>query len=231
MDLTLCRNVIMYFTREAQRETVSRLQRALLDGGWLVVSAAEASADLLRPLLPVSFPDAVLFRKSVAQRTVAPERPLVEVSSRRPARPAPAPRARERVEPPPSRDLLADARAEADRGNLDHARDLCRKDVERDRLDPDAHLLLAAIEQERGDVPAALTAVRSAIYLAPDSPAAHFVLGSLLLRSGDAAKARHSMRTVVSLLQSLPADEVVDGTGGLPAGRLLETAAGHLEER
>jgi chemotaxis protein methyltransferase CheR len=221
----------MYFTREAQRETVSRLQRALLDGGWLVVSAAEASAALLRPLQPVSFPDAVLFRKSAAERTVEPERPLVVRSSPRPARRAPAPRARERVEPPSSRDLLADARAEADRGNLDHARDLCRKDVARDRLDADAHLLLAAIEQERGDVPAALTAVRSAIYLAPDSPAAHFVLGSLLLRSGDAEKARRSMRTVVSLLQSLPAEEVVDGTGGLPAGRLLETAAGHLEER
>ncbi|MBI4199222.1 MAG: chemotaxis protein CheR, partial [Chloroflexi bacterium] len=56
MDLILCRNVLMYFAREAQRATVARLQRALVPGGWLAVSPAEASADLLGPLVPVNFP-------------------------------------------------------------------------------------------------------------------------------------------------------------------------------
>jgi chemotaxis protein methyltransferase CheR len=232
MDVILCRNVIMYFTRDAQRETVSRLQQALLEGGWLGVSAAEASADLLRPLEPVAFRDGVLFRKTAAQAVTVPKRPEAPPPSpRRPPRPVPAQRPRPREEPRLPADLLARARVEADRGNLDHARDLCRDAVERDRLDPEAHLLLAEIEQERGDFRAALAAVRSAVYLAPDSPVAHFVLGSLRLRSGDRANARESMRTVVSLLQSVPADQVVDGTDGLPAGRLLETAAGHLEER
>jgi chemotaxis protein methyltransferase CheR len=63
MDVILCRNVLIYFTHEAQRATVARLQRALAPGGWLFVGAAETSADLLRPLVPVNFPDAILYRK------------------------------------------------------------------------------------------------------------------------------------------------------------------------
>jgi len=63
MDLILCRNVLMYFTREAQRVTVARLHRALLPGGWLVVSPAELSADLFFPLVPVNFPGAIFYRK------------------------------------------------------------------------------------------------------------------------------------------------------------------------
>ena len=45
MDLILCRNVLMYFTPEAQRETVVRLRRALT-GRRLGGSPAEASAEL-----------------------------------------------------------------------------------------------------------------------------------------------------------------------------------------
>ncbi|MBI4381907.1 MAG: protein-glutamate O-methyltransferase CheR, partial [candidate division NC10 bacterium] len=63
MDLVLCRNVLMYFTRDAQRATVARLQRALVSEGWLAVSPAEASAELFQPLVSVNFPGAILYRK------------------------------------------------------------------------------------------------------------------------------------------------------------------------
>jgi chemotaxis protein methyltransferase CheR len=230
MDLILCRNVIMYFTPEAQRESVARLQASLADGGWLGLSPAEASADLLRPLEPVRFQGAVLFRESATR--VAP------VASRSPAARAHAVRApgrrlRRRVghlpPAPETRSPLELARSEADRGNLDAALAHCGDAVRRDRLEPEAHLLMATIQQERGDLAAAAEASRSAIYLAPDSPAAHFILGSLLFRQGQSARARASMQTVVGLLRSVPSDQVVDGADGLAAGRLLETAAAYLE--
>src|SRR5207245_1822883 len=47
-----------------QRAVVAQLLRALVPGGWLVVGAVEASAELLRPLVPVTFPGAILFRKA-----------------------------------------------------------------------------------------------------------------------------------------------------------------------
>ena len=41
MDVILCRNVMMYFAADRARLVASRLQRSLLDGGWLVTSPSE----------------------------------------------------------------------------------------------------------------------------------------------------------------------------------------------
>jgi chemotaxis protein methyltransferase CheR len=239
IDLILCRNVVMYFTREAQNAAFGRFHEALVDGGWLVVSPAEASAQLLRPLEPVNFPGSILFRKNARSRerlaaaqpggTVPPSRPAAQARPpRRPLRSAPV----SVREPDQARDgarVLGLAAEEADRGSLDRARDLCLEAVSGGRLNPDAYLLLAAVQQERGDLTAAVDAIRRAIYLAPDSPSAHFILGSLLSRQGQRTKARRSMETVVSLLDSAPSDQAVPGADGLTAGRLLETARAYLE--
>jgi chemotaxis protein methyltransferase CheR len=117
----------------------------------------------------------------------------------------------------------------AGQGKLDEAGELCEAALARDRLNPEAHLLLAAIYQERAEIPAALGALRRVIYLAPDSAAAHFLLGSVLHRQGQRQQARRAMETVASLLSSLPRGEVVAGSDGLTAGRLLETARAYLE--
>jgi chemotaxis protein methyltransferase CheR len=74
MDLILCRNVLMYFTPEAREATVARLRHALVPGGWLAVSPAEASVDLFRPLSPVSVPGALLYRKDPVSVTPQPPR-------------------------------------------------------------------------------------------------------------------------------------------------------------
>ena len=245
MDVVLCRNVIMYFTQPAREATLTRLQDALLENGWLVLSAAESAAELLRPLEPVSFPGAVLFRKSKARpplpAVASTERAQPVRDTRGRARPAPRRTAPVRQSSQPARKpgvatatagepgLVARARLEADRGRLEQASELCREAAGRDPLDPEAHLLLAAIEQERGDIAAAIEAVRRGIYLAPDSPAGHFILGSLLQRKGQTAGARRSMLAVVELLASVPANDAVAGADGVPAGRLLETARAYLE--
>ena len=112
---------------------------------------------------------------------------------------------------------------------LEEARDLCEAVLARDRLDPEAYLLLAAIHQECGELGAAMAALRRAIYLAPDSAPAHFLLGSLLLRQGQRRPGQRSLETVVSLLSRIPRDQALPGCEGLTSGRLLETARAHLE--
>ncbi|MBI4610391.1 MAG: tetratricopeptide repeat protein [Candidatus Rokubacteria bacterium] len=247
MDLILCRNVLMYFTRDAQRAVVARLQRALAIGGWLVVSPAEASAELFRPLLPVNFPGAILYRKEPVSAVAPPTTwhpeavwptlpapaPLVDTLSGLIAPEAPVtPLSEERAEPlPDTPSDLQRARALADLGSLERARELCEIALERDRLDSEAHLLLAAICQEQGEMAAALEALRRTIYLAPDCASAHFLLGSLLLRQGKLRQGQRSMETVLNLLSSVPRDEAVAGSDGLTAGRLLETARAYLELR
>jgi len=126
---------------------------------------------------------------------------------------------------------LARARALADHGELEPARTLCQALLAGDRLDPETHLLLAAICQEQGETAAAMEALRRALYVAPDSAPAHFLMGSLLFQHGERRRGRRAMETVVGLLASVDRDEVLAGSDGLTAGRLLETAQGYLESR
>jgi chemotaxis protein methyltransferase CheR len=233
MDLVFCRNVLMYFTRDAQRATVARLQRSLVTGGWLLVSPAEASVELLRPLVPFNHPEVTFYRKDAGLAAAwAPETNAVVTSDLVASLP-------ERITLPAAdqadgskaeaRNHLERARALADLGNLDQARRLCAAALEKNRLDPEPHLLLAAICQERGEIPAALEALRGVLYLAPDLAPAHFLLGSLLLRQGKRRRGRRCIETTVALLEPLPRDELVPGGDGLTAGRLLETARAYLE--
>jgi chemotaxis protein methyltransferase CheR len=233
MDLILCRNVLMYFTPGAQHATVARLQRVLAHGGWLLVSPAEMSADLFRPLVAVPFPGTIFYYKEPprgwqpedrAQRTPRGWQ-AAHVGQR-------AGDDRPPLSPPPSpapQAYLQGARALADQGDLHAAARLCEAVLARDQLDPEAYVLLAAIRQESGDIPAALTALRRATYLAPDSASAHFLLGSLLLRQGQHQRGRRAMETAIHLLRAVPCHEVLAGSDGLTAGRLLESAQAYLE--
>ena len=236
MDLILCRNVLMYFTPEAQRLTAGRFQRTLVAGGWLVVSPAEAAAELFRPLAPVSLPGAVLFRKDQPSEVpLLPVRQAETLAAGPPAHSADvAGRSVTPVTEEPTevtrdtRTILQGARALADQGRLEQARQLCEAALAENRLDPEAHLLMAAISQERGEIPAAQEALRRAIYLAPDFAPAHFLLSGLLLRQGKRARGRRCLETVVRLLSAVPRDETVPGSDGLTAGRLLATARAYL---
>lgn len=247
MDLILCRNVLMYFTREAQGAAAARLRMALVTGGWLVVSPVEASADLLHPLVPVNLPGSIFYRKLLASSQIEPpschrelpaaDRPLPppSVDELEHLLPLPSPvNSRAEVQagaPPDVEALLRHARTLADQGNLEEARRVCGAAVAQDRLDPEAPLLLAAIFQEMGEIPSALEALRRTLYLSPGSAPAHFLLGSLLRRKGEHARAKRCMETVMNLLSGRPRDEVVSGGDGLTAGRLLETARLYLESR
>ena len=250
MDLILCRNVLMYFTRDAQQAAAARLQRALVTGGWLVVSPVEASAELLSPLVPVNFPGATAYRKephlSVSSQPTRESALLATPQTKSklfdlPAYEAPAavpepavrhvPHEQEAEVLPPSPTDLQRAKVLADQGKLEDALRLCESILAQDRLDHEAYFLLAAIAQERGEIPSALGALRRVVYLAPDFASAHFLLGSILLRQGQHKQGLRSMETVVRLLSSLPCDEEVPGSDGLTAGRLLETARAYLEIR
>ncbi len=50
MDVILCRNVMMYFSAEKAKQVVGNFYRALVDGGWLIVSPTEGSNMLLSPI-------------------------------------------------------------------------------------------------------------------------------------------------------------------------------------
>jgi chemotaxis protein methyltransferase CheR len=117
----------------------------------------------------------------------------------------------------------------ADQGELQQARALCQTVLVQNRLNPEAHILLAMISQECGELVEALEALQRAIYLAPHAASAHLLLGSLLLQHRKYRRGRRALGVAIQLLEAIPRHEIVLYSGGLTAGRLLEMARAYGE--
>lgn len=232
MDLILCRNVLMYFAPERARKVVDRLQRSLVDGGWLITSPAETSTVLFSAFTAVEFPGAFLYRKIAAAQAQA--MPLIPAVFSAPSAVAPqvlheaGGLPAKEVENVESREydaretLRRNARACADAGRLDEAREWCDKAIAADKLNPGQYYLLASIEQERGQNEAAERSLARALYLAPDFALAHFALGNLCLSGGLQREARRHFGNALTLLRACPADTLLPESDGLSAHRLVE---------
>jgi chemotaxis protein methyltransferase CheR len=71
MDIIFCRNVLMYFAPDRARKVIQKLQRCLVDGGWLIVGFSETSSSLFAEFKTVNFPGAVLYQKEPQQQLAA----------------------------------------------------------------------------------------------------------------------------------------------------------------
>ena len=67
MDLILCRNVLIYFQEATTTKVVARLGESLVDGGWLVVGAAEPSQQVFSDFVVHNFPKTVVYQKKAGQ--------------------------------------------------------------------------------------------------------------------------------------------------------------------
>lgn len=66
MDVIFCRNVLMYFSTEKAKRAVQGFYKALVDEGWLSVSATESLRSLYSQFAIINFPGAILYRKTNA---------------------------------------------------------------------------------------------------------------------------------------------------------------------
>ena len=251
MDIIFCRNVLMYFTAQRAKQVIGNFHRALVDGGWLVVSPAEASNALFSPFTPVGLQGAVLYRKTAD----AASQPLVggyavapsfEAAKAAPSMPPAAPASAILPAPPDAATAAANlsavqadqadarelpsrmARDCANRGRLGEALEWCEQAVAADRLNPAHHYLLATILLEQGQHDTAIQSLMRALYLNPDYVLAHFALGNLYQSQGRYRQARRHFENVL-LLQRHSPDEALPEADGLTAGRLAEIATALLE--
>ncbi|MDP4029209.1 MAG: CheR family methyltransferase [Gallionella sp.] len=241
MDIIFCRNVLMYFTAQRAKQVVGNFHRALVDGGWLVVSPAEASNTLFSSFAPVEFPGAVLYRKTanaVPQplNVVYPATPLLEVAEVSSPQPPAAPAEPSAVKLPGAQVQAGErglpsrmARDCANQGKLDEALEWCRQAISADKLNPAHHYLLATILQEQGQHDDAIQSLMRALYLDPDFVLAHFALGNLHQSQGRYRQAQRHFENTLLLLRQHPPDETLPEADGLTAGRLAEIVTALLE--
>ena len=110
----------------------------------------------------------------------------------------------------------------ANQGNLSEAISLCERAISAEKGDPGHYYLRATILQEQGEPEKAAADLRRALYVDQDFVPAHLLLGNLALRQGKREESARHFKNAFELLHRRLPDEVVPGTEGLTAGRLME---------
>jgi chemotaxis protein methyltransferase CheR len=227
VDLVLCRNVTIYFSRETTRDLMARLHACLRDGGYLFLGHSETLWQVSEDfrLVPLGSGDSAAFvyrrldgpvrdrRGSVLpdRRTADEGAPVATPDRRVVARrlPTPVPPARPGV--PASVPLVRAALAD---GRYADAVQLATDLVAAGTLDPAGHYLrgLALVSCGRDD--AALVDLRKAAYLDPDHGLAHFLLAGTLARLGHPAAAAREYRAAADTLGARPEEATAPELGG-----------------
>jgi len=201
LDVIFCRNVLMYFAPEQAARVVARLRDCLVDGGWLVVNASEASTRLFQGFTPVYLEDAVFFRKD-ALPAPAPVPPVPPVAARVPVVPAPVatprpePFAAARPSAPVPADDTAMARvhALAQTGAREEALQCLRRAVEAEALSAPLQQRAALFALEHGDLALARHCARRLLYLEPDNAFGHYLWALIEDAAGRRPRARSLLR-------------------------------------
>jgi chemotaxis protein methyltransferase CheR len=227
MDVIFCRNVLMYFGRAQIKRVVARLHQSLVDGGWLVVNASEASSELFAGFTPVYHEDAVFFRKGgrtakAAARPVAPvcparaaqrgPAPLKGATQARGAHsgPAAAPREIPRQHGPLAQDdVMVRARALLDGGAREEALQCLRRAVEAKPLSAPLQQGATLFALEHGERAMARDGVKRLLYLDPGSAMGHFLAAMIEDAEGRRAQALRLLQDCRRLVANVD-DELRD---------------------
>lgn len=189
VDVILCRNVLIYFGRDAAERIATELADCLAEGGWLVLGPSDPQPEEVPGCERVSMGAGHAFRR-VARSTAPGDegstvvRHLALVRSVEAAEPAPP------GDTPPieaaltGRALLAMAQACLDMKDHPRAADLAQRYVDEGNGDPGGALLLARALGHLGRNAAAARACRLALADHPDHAELLTCLAVHLTRSG-----------------------------------------------
>lgn len=122
-------------------------------------------------------------------------------------------------------DNLARAWRLANNGDLDASRSACAQILLGDRLNADAHFLMAVLQLAAGQDDDSRESLRKALYLEPDMIAAHVHLERIHSSRGNIQSIERTRATIRKLLAGLPADARIPYMGDLTAGELASQLA------
>ena len=244
MDVILCRNVLIYFTREAVRATARRLYDTLAEGGWLLTGPSDPPLQDLAPFETVVTPGGTAYRRARRSVTVtgwhatpaaAAESAPVSAGTAVHEDPMPGPvRVETEAIAPPELDaaegldVAARVREMANSAGLPTALREVEEATRRAPLSAELGFLHAVVLSELGRLREAADAARGVLYLDGSLAVVHFLNGTILRRLGDLEGAGRAFRNAHELAAGRPPEEPVSLGDGERAGRLVEGAAAQL---
>jgi chemotaxis protein methyltransferase CheR len=123
------------------------------------------------------------------------------------------------------------ARELADRGKLTEAAECCKKAIASNKLNPALHYLLATVLQEQGLTEEAVKTARQVLYLDQDFVPAYFILGILTRMQGKVKESERHFENALKLLERFNKEDILPGTEGITAGRLVEIVTSTMERK
>ncbi len=213
MDIVFCRNVLMYVAPDMSRKIVANMHRALVKGGYLVVSATELSTTAFSGFSSVSLPGAVFYRREDAPRAVQSPPPF----SPQPLLPPPAApyiapvvsptEPPVRSEPVPTRprepDPYEQAAALVREGEYGQAANRLREWLGRSPEDARAMILLARACANLGELAQAHDWAEKAIARDRLNPSTHYLYATICQEEDDLECARTALQRALYLQPDL----------------------------
>ncbi len=252
-DLILCRNVLIYLSREQIGALEDRFYKALNPGGWLLLGSSEAIRSQRERWITQVLPDLVYYQKPVDARwqpIIRHNRPIPHVIDQSDTLLMPSlayqtalasVRAKQLdeaeilldrllMEQPdfiPARILLVYILASRQAAAEAHAQ--LDTVLNQDSLQSDAHYLRATLYLEAGQPEEAEKSLRAALYCQRDHPLATVMLGNLYASTGRNRLAVRFWQSARDLLRDLPSDAPVTDLTDMTAGTLGTLIQSQLE--
>ncbi len=242
-DLVVCRNVLLYFTREQAQTAETQLFHSLRINGWLVLSPIETLHHSRHQYQVQRLATTLAYRKLTSGSTALASLPSsdhtattssVPISSTDEAIYQQALKAmldgdyntavmltRPLLETHQPKVFSLMASSLIGLGDLPHAHEHLMQALDADKFYPEAHYIMALIHMEEGNLVAARTALRAAIYCRPDFALAHLLSGDLFQREGDRERARRAWTTARRFANDLPSDMLLSDVADVSAGQLV----------
>lgn len=194
-DVVFCRNVLIYFNEEAQRQSIEFLHQALVPGGILFTGHAEASLFYNSRMFTVAHAKGFAFRR---QNSAAEARwsggewklpaPVLTSAAalshgRRREKPVPLPAGAK--QPEKGETPIARVRRMADEGRLEEAVRQGEEHVQRHGPSAEWYCLLGVIRDSLGQPEEAMKLLRKSLYLDPENVEGLVHLALMAERTGD----------------------------------------------
>jgi len=231
-ELVVCRNVLIYMTLAARAKIIERLAACVSPGGILILGHGEASGIDTGYLVAERHVAGVVYRKPLGYTPWAPPTEKIKAAPKqvqkrtsRMARPLPqrlsvTPIDKTRMadeikliqKPTPnaerSRALLVEAMRAAHAGKMDEAERHAVDAMRAEPIDPEPHVLVAALFMARGAMREAEAELRRALFLDPVYVPALWQAGHLYGITNRKRQAIFAFARALAQLAGLPADAV-----------------------
>ncbi len=184
-DIILCRNVFIYLNDAAIQTALKKLTACLNEDGYLLCGPGELHAQEHPQLVPLIFPQALIYQKKKMSAQLAVAAPFTSLK--------PPPVLTRGFTPKPTLTganiaqpiSLENAWAQANRGNIAAANTLCDTLIQRHPFDPHPHYLHAVLHFAQGMNTQARTALRRVLYLDPLFAVAYAMLSDVCMADDD----------------------------------------------